>query len=595
MPLITIVIPVFDRPQEVVSLLQSIDRYCTQKDQFTVIVVDDGSHCCISEFISRFSFELSYTCIKQANSGPASARNHGARAAFSEWILFLDSDVIVTHDIIKYIIDYLGLTEAIGLVGVELNIIATPYDDALLNVINEAPSSGADGGSYHTAGILYSRRKLIGIGGFDESFNRAACEDVELACRMLKQGKIVFHQQIKILHPPRLKTVRSVWKKRNHWIYVRNLGVRHSILAWPHKTTKYPRARIAASALLFTPFAHLRRYSCAVIRIKSRHKFSSAYIFAIFAVETISSWLMVLPIIFFPVFNSILMTESKREKISLSESISANFLFNLKCLIRYFLKVLGHLIPFSCVPILGGPLRYTKLPIKVLQQTPRILYEDYDRNFIDLILKYTSESTVFYDIGAHHGFWSLRLQKELAPNIMIYAFEAAPAEAHLLKNLICSYHVGKYVSVIEMAVSDIDGCLDFAVGTSSYTGMLTQSKQFKQLESTLYQVRSVALDSFVEQQGILPPSLIKIDVEGAEGLVLKGAINTLIQYRPVLFIELHGPEAVKEVLNILDSFDYVVNLVDKSGFLVQAELESILGSFKKGHWTAHILCLPLSR
>ena len=90
-PFISIVIPVYNRPEDLVRALNSLVTQ-TQTD-FEVIVVDDGSTENIKKVTNKFSDLLNLQLIRIENSGgPARPRNVGVQAAQGNWISFLDSD-----------------------------------------------------------------------------------------------------------------------------------------------------------------------------------------------------------------------------------------------------------------------------------------------------------------------------------------------------------------------------------------------------------------------------------------------------------------------------------------------------------------------
>lgn len=87
------IIPVYNRPDEVDELLQSL---CTQtvKD-FEVVVVEDGSSLKCEDVVAKYNDRLDIQYIYKNNGGPGPARNMGASKARGEYLLILDSDVVV--------------------------------------------------------------------------------------------------------------------------------------------------------------------------------------------------------------------------------------------------------------------------------------------------------------------------------------------------------------------------------------------------------------------------------------------------------------------------------------------------------------------
>ena len=89
----SIIVPVYNRPDEVDELLQSLCQQ-TEKD-FEVIIVEDGSTVTCKEVCERYADVLSLHYYFKENSGPGQSRNYGAERAVGEWLIVLDSDVVL--------------------------------------------------------------------------------------------------------------------------------------------------------------------------------------------------------------------------------------------------------------------------------------------------------------------------------------------------------------------------------------------------------------------------------------------------------------------------------------------------------------------
>lgn len=98
---ISIVIAIFNRKDELFEMLQSL-AFQEDKD-FEIIIVDDGSQQHLLPTAELFSESLDIKFFRKTNSGPGLSRNYGARRARNEWLVFVDSDVIVEKDYIKNI------------------------------------------------------------------------------------------------------------------------------------------------------------------------------------------------------------------------------------------------------------------------------------------------------------------------------------------------------------------------------------------------------------------------------------------------------------------------------------------------------------
>lgn len=99
-PLISIIVPVFNRQQELMLSLASIAKQSYRP--LEVIVVDDGSEIQVTEkFIKKFLGEVRFILIRQRNGGAPSARNNGFAHSEGEYVIFWDSDTIGNEDMIE--------------------------------------------------------------------------------------------------------------------------------------------------------------------------------------------------------------------------------------------------------------------------------------------------------------------------------------------------------------------------------------------------------------------------------------------------------------------------------------------------------------
>ncbi|WP_426480386.1 glycosyltransferase [Chryseobacterium sp. R2ACT005] len=100
-PTISIVVAIYNRKDELFELLTSLTQQ-TDKE-FEIIIVDDGSLIDLKPTIENFEQGLDIKYFRKDNSGPGLTRNYGAARAANEWLVFVDSDVIVEKDYIEHI------------------------------------------------------------------------------------------------------------------------------------------------------------------------------------------------------------------------------------------------------------------------------------------------------------------------------------------------------------------------------------------------------------------------------------------------------------------------------------------------------------
>jgi FkbM family methyltransferase len=171
------------------------------------------------------------------------------------------------------------------------------------------------------------------------------------------------------------------------------------------------------------------------------------------------------------------------------------------------------------------------------------------RTFQDVV----REGSVVYDIGANAGFFTLMAAKLTGPSGRVFAFEPAPRNCGFIRKH-ADLNRCRNVSVFEMAVSSANGDAFFDFGADACQGHLSDQGTLK--------VFTVTIDSLVYDRSVPAPDVIKIDVEGAEADVLKGALQTLRQSRPTVLLATHSFEARQECRRTLDDCGYEVKSLE---------------------------------
>lgn len=159
----------------------------------------------------------------------------------------------------------------------------------------------------------------------------------------------------------------------------------------------------------------------------------------------------------------------------------------------------------------------------------------YDLQAVQVMQRVLNKDSACIDVGCHIGSFLDEFLRR-APDGQHFAFEPLP---DLCEGLRRKYSSHANVTVIEAALSDVDGTASFThvVSNPGYSGLLERryERPTEELRKIVVPVRR--LDDIVPAS--VPIRLIKIDVEGAELQVLRGAMETLRRSRPVLIFE-HG-------------------------------------------------------
>ncbi len=111
----SVIIPVYNRPQEIRELLVSLEKQ-TYKKSFEVVIVEDGSSETSEDVVNSYKDRLDIKYFYKENSGPGQSRNFGMQRASGDYFIILDSDVILPENYLLNVEDALqdNYTDAFG-------------------------------------------------------------------------------------------------------------------------------------------------------------------------------------------------------------------------------------------------------------------------------------------------------------------------------------------------------------------------------------------------------------------------------------------------------------------------------------------------
>ena len=203
----SIIVPVYNRPDEVDELLQSL---CEQSlKDFEVIIVEDGSQKDCKEVVGRYTDRLDVKYFMKPNSGPGQSRNYGAERAKGDYLLVLDSDVVLPTGYLQAVDDELQRQPADAFGGPDA---AHPSFTDVQKAISYSMTS-----FFTTGGIRGGKKKLDKF--YPRSFNMGIRRDVYLQLggfsKMRFGEDIDFSYRIvEAGYQPRLFPSAWVWHKR---------------------------------------------------------------------------------------------------------------------------------------------------------------------------------------------------------------------------------------------------------------------------------------------------------------------------------------------------------------------------------------------
>lgn len=230
------------------------------------------------------------------------------------------------------------------------------------------------------------------------------------------------------------------------------------------------------------------------------------------------------------------------------------------------------------VTVLDGPLIKHRL---FLTPQKNQIWQDmilgiYDRFIYDWLKKHLNlTDKVVWDVGAHVGYHSFSFAALVGEKGRVVSFEPNRFnQKRFAKNLRLNPDLAKRIKIIKAALSNKNGTVDLI---SSDEVENTRSSG-SHLDSTVppenlsvydgfmkTKVKTYRTDDLVTKKNVPPPNIIKIDVEGAEELVIRGAEKTIRKYKPILFIEVHGILQMYALGEILSKSNYKLELLDDAG------------------------------
>ena len=208
------IIPVYNRPEELKELLESLSQQDFQSD-FEVVVVEDGSQRDASDIVRLFDSKLSIVYLLKENTGPGDSRNFGMSKATGNYFIILDSDCILPSDYLsnvdldlrEHYVDCYGGPDA---AHASFSSIQKAINFAMTSVV----STGGIRGGKKSVGKFQPRSFNMGLskiafestGGFGRIHPG---EDPDLSIRLWKNGfssKLI--TQAYVFHKRRIDFVR---------------------------------------------------------------------------------------------------------------------------------------------------------------------------------------------------------------------------------------------------------------------------------------------------------------------------------------------------------------------------------------------------
>ena len=230
-PCFSIIIPTYNRPERLANCLNAIAKLDYPSDRFEVIVVDDGSNTPLDEVVAPLQNKIQIKLFRQANAGPAAARNRGVKEAQGEFLAFTDDDCQPLPNWLNEFAVSLANAPTAMIGGKTINALAdNPFSTASQKLIDYLyeyynPAKGKKA-FFASNNIAMPKSGFDSLDGFDVSFPLAAAEDRDFCDRWQANYPMVYNPQAQINHYHHLN-LKSFW--RQHFGYGRGAFCFHQL------------------------------------------------------------------------------------------------------------------------------------------------------------------------------------------------------------------------------------------------------------------------------------------------------------------------------------------------------------------------------
>ncbi|MDH5543546.1 MAG: glycosyltransferase [Nitrospinota bacterium] len=196
----SVIVPAYNAAKRISFCVESLLTQQTTR-KYEIIVVDDGSTDNTAEIMASFPVAR---LLRQENSGPAAARNHGAREARGRILLFTDDDCIAEGDWLEKMLKPFDIFDIAGVKGTYLSrqteitarFVQIEYEEKYDELKKHEYIDFID---TYSAG--FRKKVFLDAGGYDSQFRTASVEDQEFSFRLADAGhKMVFVPGAQVWH-----------------------------------------------------------------------------------------------------------------------------------------------------------------------------------------------------------------------------------------------------------------------------------------------------------------------------------------------------------------------------------------------------------
>lgn len=218
---------------------------------------------------------------------------------------------------------------------------------------------------------------------------------------------------------------------------------------------------------------------------------------------------------------------------------------------HHALKQLNYLIPPVKLPVTIRGGRGAGLRVLIDPRFEKFLWRGHHEPLVaDAIASHLLPGQTFWDVGAHIGYFTVQAARQVGPTGSVVAFEPSPRTyARLMRAIRLNGYVN--VEMVPEAVGESPGRMPvYRQGMTTATATLDPTA----CGTAAATVNVGTLDGYLAGRAV--PDLVKIDVEGYEAAVLRGAPRLIAKRRTKFLVEFMGDEPLAEARSLLDDYEF---------------------------------------
>ena len=216
----------------------------------------------------------------------------------------------------------------------------------------------------------------------------------------------------------------------------------------------------------------------------------------------------------------------------------------------------------------GVAITVNGLKLKVPGRFYKYFEPHYESNNFSFFIKMAKPGMTCLDIGSHIGIYSVYMARFC--EAMVFSFEPSPVTMNILKQIIALNHCEEKIKPFAVAITEHSGIRDFYLNkhatrqTETISVAEANALQSRDLGKTIItetiQVTTISIDDFAEQNHTRI-NFIKIDAEGSELEILRGARKTFLKDKPSGILGIHTffsadkKQRLSEIWQIMNEFD----------------------------------------